>query len=92
MLFGCQAVQKQTDKEAPNQIQQKEGRKEIKKSGGKRNKKETKNPSEGRQNTEQEAVSCLNSLFCLGTDKRKRKKTEKIKEFIWKLLYNKGNQ
>jgi len=48
MLFGCQAVQKQTDKEAPNQIQQKEGRKEIKKSGGKRNKKETKNPSEGK--------------------------------------------
>ena len=44
-LFGCQAVQKQTDKEAPNQIQQKEGRKEIEKSGGNRDKKETKNPS-----------------------------------------------
>jgi len=48
MLFGCQAVQKQTDKEAPNQIQQKEGRKEILKSGGKRNKEETKGSSGGK--------------------------------------------
>lgn len=46
LLFGCQAVQKQTDKEAPHQIQQKEGRKEIEKSGGKRNKKETKDSSQ----------------------------------------------
>ncbi len=42
LLLGCQAVQERTDKEAPNQIKQKEGRKEINKSGGEKNKKKPK--------------------------------------------------
>lgn len=30
LLGGCQMIQEQTNREAPNQVQQKEGRKEIK--------------------------------------------------------------
>lgn len=30
LLLGCQVVQEQTNREAPNQVQQKEGRQEIK--------------------------------------------------------------
>lgn len=42
LMVGCQAVQDRTNKEAPNQIKQMEGRKEINKSGGEKNKKESK--------------------------------------------------
>ncbi|MEW9667841.1 hypothetical protein [Ammoniphilus sp. 3BR4] len=30
LLLGCQMVQEQTNREAPNQVQQREGRQEIK--------------------------------------------------------------
>ncbi len=45
-LLGCQMIQEQTNREAPNQVQQKEGRQEIRKDAEQREKEDEEDKKE----------------------------------------------